>query len=128
MTFWTKSYAALKRTERLCPVVCVLPYLFSQHICINIVMGTERKYLMATPIKTDAAPWSLLVLPEVTALGISLSLPGRGSAQCTKRSSLGAKSQIPNQQAQKMPEELHSPEQCQPVVLSAAASALPSQG
>lgn len=48
-------------------------------------MGTERKYLVATPLKTDAAPWSLLVLPEVTVLGISLSLPGRGSAQCTKK-------------------------------------------
>lgn len=48
-------------------------------------MGTERKYLMATPIKTDAAPWSLLVLPEVTVLGLSLTLPRRGSAQCTKK-------------------------------------------
>lgn len=88
-------------------------------------MVTERKYLVATPLKTDAAPWSLLVLSEVTVLGISLSLPRRGSAQEVHW--------VPNpmvlpQQAQKMPEELHSLEQCNPVVLPAAVSAFPSQG
>lgn len=46
-----------------------------------MVTVTERKYLMDTLLKTDAGPWSLLVLSAVTVLGISFRLPGRGSAQ-----------------------------------------------
>lgn len=40
---------------------------------------------MAIPLKTDAAPWSLLVLSEVTVLGISFSFPGKRSAQHSKK-------------------------------------------
>lgn len=37
--------------------------------------------LWPPPLKTDAAPWSLLVLFDIAALGICSSLPERGSAQ-----------------------------------------------
>lgn len=47
--------------------------------------GNRESISWPPPLKTDAAPWSLLILSEVTVLGISFSLPGRGSAQHPKK-------------------------------------------
>lgn len=90
-----------------------------------MVMVSEE-YLVATPIKTDAAPWSLLVLSEVTVLGISLITE-------SARERLSPASQevhwVPNpmvlsQQAQKMP-ELHGLEQCNSAISSCPCAPFP---
>lgn len=84
---------------------------------------------MATPSKTEAAPWSIVVLSEVTVLGISLitESPRERLSPASQEVHWVPNPMVLSQQAQKMP-ELHGLEQCNSAVLSAVVSVLPSQG